>query len=165
MVTRIGQYTPVFLPGREAWQATVYRAVNSWTLPKQPCMHRCRFLFVYFFLPVAALPQWELSVKMAQLLGLRGPWKHQVCRDMDCVHPRSYGPVSLSEPLSGDQNPFLASLSLALPVQALRGLPCLGSFSVVGCKRHTEGPPWLESCAVDRRVRHLKGRPGWAPTL
>ena len=30
---------------------------------------------------------------------------------------------------------------LAWPIQALRGLPCLGSFSVVQCIRHIEGPP------------------------
>ena len=45
------------------------------------------------FLPVAALPQWELSVKVAQLLGLWGPWQHQVCRDTDCVCCRNYGPI------------------------------------------------------------------------
>ena len=45
------------------------------------------------FLPVAALPQCELSVKVAQLLGLRGPWRRQVCRDMDCLRCRSYGPI------------------------------------------------------------------------
>ena len=34
--------------------------------------------------------------------------------------------------VAGDQKASLASLSLvALPIQALRGLPCLGSFSVV----------------------------------
>ena len=26
-------------------------------------------------------------------------------------------------------------------IQALRGLPCLGSFSVVQCVKHIEGPP------------------------
>ena len=45
---------------------------------------------------------------------------------------------SFFEPLvAGDQKASLASL----PVQALRGLPCLGSFSVVGGVRHIEGPP------------------------
>ena len=29
------------LSDREAWQATVYRVAKSWTLPKQPCVHRC----------------------------------------------------------------------------------------------------------------------------
>ena len=45
------------------------------------------------FMPVAALPQWELSMKVTQLLGLQGPWWRQVCRDMDCLHWRSYGPL------------------------------------------------------------------------
>ena len=48
-----------------------------------------------FFLPMAALPQWELSVKVVQLLGLRGTWRRQVCRDMDCLQRRSFGPISL----------------------------------------------------------------------
>ena len=56
--------------------------------------------------------------------------------------------VSFFEPLvSGDQKASLASLSLvAPPIQALRGLPCLGSFSVVWC------------------IRLTKGHPGWGPT-
>ena len=49
MATSIGQYTPVFLPveprDREPWQATVHRVAKSWTLPKQPCMHRCKTFF------------------------------------------------------------------------------------------------------------------------
>ena len=45
-------------------------------------------------------------------------------------------------------------------IQALRGLPYSGSFSVVWCVRHTEGPPWLGSYSVDWRVRHLKGTLG-----
>ena len=87
-----------------------------------------------YFLPVAAPPQWELSVKVAQLLGLQGPWKRQVCRDKDCFCCRSYGSIrvffwaSCSWPSEGL---FGQSFSIALPVQALRGLPCLGSFSVV----------------------------------
>ena len=83
-------------------------------------------------------------MKVVQLLGLWGPWRRQVCRDTDCLHCRSYGPVRVffptscswrSEGLSGQ------SFSVALPVQALRGLPCLGFFSVVWCIRHIEGPP------------------------
>ena len=37
------------------------------------------------------VPQWELSMKVAQLLGLWGPWWNQVCRDMDCFRCRNYG--------------------------------------------------------------------------
>ena len=36
---------------------------------------------------------------------------------------------------------FFEPLVASLPVQALRGLPCLGSFSVVWGVRHIEGPP------------------------
>ena len=45
---------------------------------------------------------------------------------------------------------FGQTFSVALPIQALRGLPCLGSFSVVWCVRHMEGPPCLGSYSVDR---------------
>ena len=96
------------------------------------------------FLPVAALPQWELSVKVAQLLGLQGPWQRQVCRDTDCFCCRSYGlsesffRASCSWPSKGL---FGQSFSIALPVQALRGLPCLGPFSVVpACQQHKGAP-------------------------
>ena len=34
-------------------------------------------------------------------------------------------------PVAGNQKASLASLSVALPIQVLSGLPCLGSFSVV----------------------------------
>ena len=74
---------------------------------------------------------------------------------------------------------FGQSFSIALPVQALRGLPCLGSFSAVQLIRHMEQPPtwgptlhqalkgapWVGSYSADRRIRHLKGHPGWGPTL
>ena len=62
----------------------------------------------------------------------------------------------LSEGLFGQ--PF----SIALPIQAHRGLPYLGSFSVVWYIRHIEGPPWLGSYSVDQCISHLKEHPGWA---
>ena len=72
---------------------------------------------------------------------------------------------------------FGQSFSVALPVQALRGLPCLGSFSVVRHIRHIQvaplagvllcrsvhqafkGTPWIGSCSVVQCVRHLMGQP------
>ena len=56
------------LPDREAWQATVCRVAKSQTLWKRPCPQRRKA-----FLPVAALPLRELSVKVVQLLGLPDP--------------------------------------------------------------------------------------------
>ena len=76
------------LSERETWQATVYRVAETHTWPKWPCTHRCTTFF-----PVIALPQWELNVKVAQLLGLQRAWQRQVCRDTDCFCHRSYGPV------------------------------------------------------------------------
>ena len=102
---------------------------QSWTWLKSLCMYRHKT----FFLSVAALPQWRLSMNMAQLLGLQGPWQCKVFRDMVCLHRRSYGPIRVlfwascswwSEGLFGQ------SFSIALPIQALRWLPCLGSFNI-----------------------------------
>ena len=59
---------------------------------------------------------------------------------------------------------FGQSFSVAPPIQELKGLPFLGSFSVVWHVRHIEGPPWLGSYSVPH-IRHLKGHPGWGPTL
>ena len=109
-------------------------------------MHRCKT-----FLPVAALPQWVLSMKAAQLLGLRGPWWYQVCWDMDCLCCWSYGPIRVFFQAScswWSEGLFGQSFFLASPIRAPRGLSCLGSFSVVWCVRHREGPPWLESYSV-----------------
>ena len=122
----------------------------------------------HFFLPVVALPQWELSIKVAQLLGLPGPWRHQVCSDMDCLHHRSSGPIRAFFRASCSQRSeglFGQSFSVAPPLQALRGLPCLGSFSVVEPIKHIEGPPWLGSYSVVQHISHLKEHPRWGPTL
>ena len=71
---------------------------------------------------------------------------------------------------------FGQSFSIALPIQALRGLPYLGSFSVVQLIRHIEGPlagvllyrsahqvlkgaPWVGSYSVLKCIRHLIGQP------
>ena len=47
--------------------------------------------------------------------------------------------------------------SIALSIQALRGIPCLVPFSVVQHVRHIEGPPWLGSYSVDWCIRDLRG--------
>ena len=90
-------------------------------------------------------------MKVAQLLGLWGPWWHQVCRDTDCLCRRSYGPIRVFFRAScswRSEGLFGQSFSVALPIQALRGFPSLGSFSVVRCVRHIEGAPRLGSYSV-----------------
>ena len=116
---------------------------------------------------------------MVQLLGLQEPWRHQLCGDTDCLHHRSYGPIRVFFRASGSwqsEGLFGQSFSIAPPIQALRGLPCLGSFSVVQHIRHIEeaplagvllcrsahqslkGAPWVGSCSVVQCVRHLMGQ-------
>ena len=89
-------------------------------------------------------------MEVVQLLGLQGPWQCQVCRDMDCLRCRSYGPIRVFFQAScswQSEGLFGQSFSVALPSLALKGLPCLGSFYVI------------------RHVWHLKGHSGWGPTL
>ena len=163
MTTDIGQYAPVFLPGESHGQTSL--AAHS----PQYCKELdYSSIHTRPFSPVAALPQGELSVTVAQLLGLWGPWWRQVCRDMDCLCHRSYGPIRVFFQASWSwwsEGLFGQSFSIAPPIQALRGLPCLGSFSVVWHIKHAEGPPSLASYSLDLHVRHLKGYPGWGPTL
>ena len=101
-------------------------------------------------------------MKVAWLLALWVPSWHKVCRDMDCLHRRSYGPIRVFFQTSSSwrsEGLFGRSFSVAPPIQALRGLPCLGSFSVVWSIGHIEGPPWLGSYSVVQCVRHLMGQP------
>ena len=156
MTTNSGQYAPVFLP-RETppWQPQStgsQRVGHDWNNPAR--------IDTRVFLPVAALPQWELSVKMAQLLSLWGPWRHQVCRDI--LHHRSYGPIRVFFQASCSWRSvglFGQSFSVAPPIQARRGFPCLGSFSVVQCIRHIEGSSWLGSYSVVQCIRYSMGQP------
>ena len=48
------------------------------------------------------------------------------------------------------RRPLWPVFSVGPAIQAFRGLPFLGSFSVVWHIRHIEGPPWLGSYSVDR---------------
>ena len=125
------------LSDKEAWQATVHRIAKSWTQPKWPCMHRGKIFFCL----------WQLCPSEAvQLLGLWEPWWHQVCRDTDCLCHRSYGLFRVFFPAScswRSEGLFGQSFSIIPPVQALRGFPCPGSFSVVQHVRHIEEHPWL----------------------
>ena len=162
MATSIVLYAPVFLPGElpsltEKPGRPQSTGSQSWTLPKWPCMHRCKI-----FLPVVALPQWELSVKVAKLLGLWGPWWHQVCRDTDCLHCGSCGPIRVFLWAScswQSKRLFGQSFLVAPPVQALRGLSCLGSFSVFQCIRHIEGQPLAGVILCSLECQALKGAP------
>ena len=61
--------------------------------------------------------------------------------------------------LWSSEGPFGLSFSIALPIQALRGLPCLGSFSVVWCIRHIEVAPQAGFLLYRLAHQALKGAP------
>ena len=102
------------LSDRAAWQATAHRVTWSRTQLKRPGKHKHKTFF-FFFLPVAARPQWELSVKVVQLLGLQGPWWRLVFRDTNCLRGRSYDPFPASCSW-WSEGLFGQSFSVALPV-------------------------------------------------
>ena len=94
-------------------------------------------------------------MKVAQLLGLQGPWQRQVCKDTECLPCGSYVPIRVFFRAScswRSKGLFGQSISVAPPVQALRGLLCLGSFSVVWHIRHIEGLSWLGFYSVNQHV-------------
>ena len=104
-----------------------------------------------FFLPVEALPQFELSMKVVQLLGLQGPWQHKVCRDTDCLCCRSYGPLRVFFRAScswRSEGPFGQFFSVTPPIQALKRAPLPGVLLCCSAHQAHRGAP-----------------PGWGPTL
>jgi len=127
-------------PWQRSLAGQVYRLAKSRTQLKWPCAHRHKTFF-----PVAALSQWELNVKVAQLLDLQGTWGHQLCRDTTGIRALS---VFFESLVAGNQKSSLDNCSISPPIQALRGFPCLESFSVVQCIRCIEESPWLGSYSV-----------------
>ena len=131
MAINIGQYAPVFLlrgnpPDRETWQASLQGCKES-----SKRYHRRDSGYIgtiFFFFACGSSAPVELSVKVVQLLGLLGPWWGQVCRDMCCLCTRGYGPIRAfyrAFPSWRSERLYGQSFSVALPIQALRGLPCL----------------------------------------
>ena len=125
------------LPDREAWQSTAHRLVKSWTRLKQPCMDRCKTPFCLWWLCPS------------------GGWAWRWCNYLGCQNPggancagtwnaSAAGVMALSESFFWascswwSEGLFGQSFSIVPPVQALRGLPCLGTFSVVRCIRHID---------------------------
>ena len=146
-------------PDREAWQATVYWVTKCWTQPKRPCTIDVR---PYFACSSSAPVRVEHEDGAAAWLA--GLWQSQVCRDTDCLHHRSYGPIRVCFRASCSWRPeglLGQSFSVAPHIQALRGFPYLVSFSVVWHVGHIEGPPWLGSYSVVWHISHLKEHPGW----
>ena len=143
-------WLPTFAFQSPIMKKTSFGGVNS--------RRSCKIFFV-----CGSSVQRECSMKVTQLLGLRGLWWLPVCRDTDCLRRKSHGPIRVFFRASCSWRSaglFGQSFSIALPIQALRGVPCLASFSVVWHVKHMERPPWLGPYSVGRFFRHLKGSPG-----
>ena len=164
MATSIGQYAPVFLsgeplsltetPGRPqsigSQRAGHYRSDSA-------CID-ARLLPCGSSAPVRVECESGASVWLAGTLAAPSVQGHRLSLLLIGLMAlsESFFRASCSWWLDGL---FGQSFSIALPVQALRRLPCLESFSVVWHVRHIEGPPWLGSYSVDRS-QALKGHPG-----
>ena len=168
MATDIGQYSPVFLPGEPPlWQRSLaghslQRVAKSWTGPKWPCAHKHKTFFFFFVLwqlcPVRVEAEGSAAAWLAGTLvvtSVQGhklhPWQELWPYQSLFQAPCSWWPEGL----------FGQYFSVAPPLQALRGIPCPGSFSVVPRVRHIDGLPWL----VDQCIRLLKWHSGLGSTL
>ena len=95
---------------------------------------------------------------MAQRLGLLGPWQCQVCRGMDCLYRRCYGPIRVFFRASGSwqsEGLFGQSFSIAPPVQALNMVPLPGVLLCCSGHQSLKGAPWVGSYSVVQCVRRL----------
>ena len=150
MATSVGQYAPVSLPGGPPIEKSgrtqstrPQRAGHNWG---NPVLIDATFFFLFW--PVAALPLRDFSMKVFQLLGLWGPWWHNVCRDLDCIRPGSYGPISLF-------------LSLLEPANRRPVWPAFLWSSAHSCPQRAPLPGVL-LCFL---ACQAQTRPGWGPTL
>ena len=118
-------------------------------------------------------------MKVAQLLGLRGLWRCQVCRDTDCLRCRSYGPIrvflsllelAIRRPLwpvflcssacSGTERAPLPRVLLCCLVHwAHRRAPLVGALLCRSVGQSLKGTPWVGSYPVVQCIRHLMGQP------
>ena len=74
----------------EAWQATVYRTAKSQTWLKGPCAHRRK---TFYACGSSAPARVEREGDAAAWLA--GTLAASMCRDMDFLHCRRYGPIGL----------------------------------------------------------------------
>ena len=169
---------------REAWQAPVYRVAKSRTGLKRSCAHKYKTFFSFFFAcGTSALVRveceggadaWLAGTLVAQSVqGHRLPPRQELCPIRDFF---------LAACSWRSEGLFGPSLSIALPVQALRGLSCLGALprpTLLGCFAHQacsggpltgvllcrsahqalKGAPWVGSYSVVQCLSRLVGQP------
>ena len=148
MATSISQFAPVFLPGEPPSltekpgrpQSTLLKQLK--TLLKQPCMHRRKTFFACgSSAPVRAEHEGGAAAWLAGTLVAPSVQEHGLPPSQELWPYRS---LFSSLFLLAIRRP-LWPVFVARPIQALRGLPRLGSLFVDRCVRHLKGPPWLGS--------------------
>ena len=130
MAASISQYTPIFLPGEhlllqrslEGWFTVYQRIGQDQSYPKHINTRLIFFLFLVCSrsTPVRVESEGGEAAWLVGTLVAPGVQGHRLPPKQELWH---YQSLFLSL--------FSQSFSIALPIQALREIPCLGSFSVV----------------------------------
>ena len=155
---------------------TVYRIAKSQTLPKQPCVHRSK---TFFACGSSAPVRVECEGGTALSCGVPGGAKCSGTRTASATGVMALSVFFQASCSWRSEGLSIQSFSIVPPIQVLRGLPCLGSFSVVHHAHQAhrgaplsgvligrsvcqalKGTPWVGFYSVDRWVSHLKGHPG-----
>ena len=156
------------LPDREAWEATVYRVAKSQTWLKWPCKHKHT---TFFACGSSAPVRTECADGAAAWLA--GTLAALSVQGRGLPPPQSYGPIRVFFWAScswRSEGLFGLSFSIAPSAQALRGLPCLGSLSVVHTSDIYTGPlagvlqqPWPWDCSTIPKLQLPATAPSRVP--
>jgi len=161
MATSIGQYTPVSLPGEPPSLTEKPGTPQSTGLQESDTTKAILHADARFFWPVAALPQWDLSVKVVQLLGLQGPWRCQVpgTRTASAAVIMALSVFFRVSCSWLSQGLFGQSFSIAPPVQALKRAPLPGVLLCCSGHQSLQGAPWVGSYSVVQSIKCFMCQP------
>ena len=124
-------------------------------------MHRCKICSFFFFFSFLCMTAVRVECEGGAAAWFAGTLAVQSVHGHRLPPTRSYGPfrVFFQASCSWQSEGLFGQLfSVALPVQALRGPPCLVFFCCSECQAH-RGAPWLGSYSVVQCVRRLMGQP------
>ena len=94
-------------------------------------------------------------MKLVQLFALRGPWQRQVCRDMDCLCCRGYGPIRIFIQASCSwRSEGLLWLLCGSTHSGIWRVPSPGVLLRCSAVRNSEEPPGWGSPPVDWSGTH-----------
>ena len=167
MATSIGQYAPVFLPGGlPPWQRSLaghsLQGHKESVRMKWPCAQKTQPFFFFFFCLLQLCPSESWVWRWCSCLACRNPGGAN-CSETQTASV--VGVMALSESFHWascrwrSEGLFGQSFSVALPIRAGRGLPCLWVLLCRSAHQALTGAPWVGSCSVAQWVRRLMGWP------